>query len=134
MAILAAPTVPLDTMPNTTQLLQMLDRWLDYLSLCATLPITAPVCRPLWENVMYASAAIGGLLAAWFIWKFIDHRLQYAAALRAQAERERVADAATMREHQWAEAGDIAADVTDPHLARKIRQELEQRRAQNVRG
>lgn len=112
----------------------MLERWIDITAMCTGLPMSAPACRPFWENVMYASAAIGLLLAAWAVWKFIDHRLKYAAALRAQAERDRVADAETMKQHTCVEPADIAADVTDPHLARKIRQELEQRRLQNLRS
>ncbi len=113
-------------MPNTTQLT-------DYLSLCIALPMSAPACRSFWEIVMYASAAIGLLLVSGFIWKLIDYKLKLAAALRAQQERERIADQATMREHTWVEPADIAADVTDPHLAKKIRQELEQQRLKNLR-
>lgn len=112
----------------------MFERWIDIIAMCTGLPMSAPACRPFWETVMVVSAAIGLLLTAWVIWKFIDHRLKYAAALRAQAERERVADAETMKQHTWIEPADIAADVTDPHLAQKIRQELEQRRLQNLRG
>lgn len=114
--------------------MQIIERWIDITAMCTALPMSAPACRPFWENVMYASAAIGLLLAAWAIWKFIDHRLKYAAALRAQAKREQVADAKTMKQHTWVEPADIAADVTDPHLAKKIRQELEQRRLQNLRS
>lgn len=120
-------------MPNNTQLTQMFDRWVDFLSMCATLPISAPACRPLWEPVMYISAAIGILLAGWFIWKLIDHKLKLAAALRAEQERARVADETTMRQHTWTEPADIASDVTDPHLAKKIRAELEQQRLKNLR-
>jgi hypothetical protein len=39
-----------------------------------------------------------------------------------------------MKQHTWVEPADIAADVTDPHLAKKIRDELEHRRRQNLRG
>jgi hypothetical protein len=113
-------------MPNNMQLI-------DYLSMCTTLPISAPACHSLWATVMYASAAIGVSLAGWFIWKLIDHKRKLAAALLAQQERERIADAATMREHTWVEPADLAADVTDPHLAKKIRQELEQQRMKNLR-
>lgn len=120
-------------MPTTTQLTQMFDRWLDYLGMCASLPISAPVCHSLWETVMYASGAIGILLAGWFVWKLVDHKQKLAAALRAQQARERVADEATMRAHTWVEPADIAADVTDPHLAKKIRAELEQHRLKNLR-
>lgn len=113
-------------MPNTTQLT-------DYLSLCIALPMSAPACRSFWEIVMYASAVTGLLLAGWFIWRLIDYRLKYAAALRAQQAREKAAEPAVMRQHTWTDPADIAADVTDPHLAKKIRQELEQQRLKNLR-
>jgi hypothetical protein len=114
--------------------MQMFERWIDIIAMCTSLPMSAPACRPFWENVMYASAVIGLLLAVWAVWKFIDYRLKYAAALRAEAERERIADADTMKQHTWVEHGNITDEVTDPDLARKIRQELEQRRAQNLRS
>jgi len=120
-------------MPNGAQLMQMFERWIDFLSMCTTLPISAPACRPLWEPVMYTSATISLLPAGWFIWKLIEHRMKFAAALRAQQERERIADAITMRDHTWTEPADIASDVTDPHLAKKIRAELEQQRLKNRR-
>jgi hypothetical protein len=113
-------------MPDDMQLI-------DYLGMCATLPMSAPACHALWETVMYACAAIGLLLAGWFIWKLIDQKRKLAAALQAQQEREKVAAPAAMRQHSWTEPADIAADVTDPHLARKIRQELEQQRLKNLR-
>lgn len=113
-------------MPNNMQLI-------DYLGMCATLPISAPACYALWETVMYASAAIGLLLAGWFIWKLIDQKQKLAAALIAQQEREKPAAPAVMRQHTWTDPADIAADVTDPHLAKKIRQELEQQRLKNLR-
>lgn len=106
---------------------------IDYLSMCATLPISAPACYALWENVMYASYAIGILLAGWFVWKLVDHRQKLAAVPRAQQQREKVADETTMRQHTRTEPADIAADVTDPHLAKKIRAELEQQRLKNLR-
>lgn len=107
--------------------------WLDLLANCTAQPMSAPACRPFWETVMVASAAIGLLLAAWVLWKFVDHRRQYAAALRAEAERRR-AEEELRKQNPVTEPVDIAADVTDPHLAQKIRQELEHRRLQNLRG
>jgi len=57
---------------------------------------------------MYSGAVIGLLLADCFIWKLIDQKRKPAAAPQARQEREKVAGPA-----------DIAADVTDPHLAKK---------------
>ncbi len=113
-------------MPNNMPLI-------DYLGMCATLPISAPACYAFWENVMYGSYSIGILLAGWFVWKLVDQKQKFAAALRAEQERARVADTAVMREHTWNEPADIASDVTDPHLAKKIRAELEQQRLKNLR-
>ncbi len=113
-------------MPDSMQLI-------DYLGMCAILPISAPACYSLWQTVMYTSAAIGLSLAGWFIWKLIDHKQKLAAALRAQQDREKVAEPAVMRQHTRTEPADIAADVTDPHLAKKIRAELEQHRLKNLR-
>lgn len=114
-------------MPNNMPLL-------DYLSLCATLPISAPACHSLWQTVMYASAVIGLLLAGWFVWKLFDHKTKPAAAPHAQQARKKVANPApATRQHTRTEPTDIAADVTDPHLAKKIRQELEQQRLKNLR-
>ncbi len=112
----------------------MVESWLDYFVKCITLPMAAPACRSFWETVMYASAALGLILAGWFVWRMIDYRTKYAAALQAQAEREKPAPETVMREHRFVEPLDIAADVTDPHLARKIREELEQQRRKNLRA
>lgn len=106
---------------------------IDYLGMCASLPISAPACYGLWENVMYASYIIGILLAGWFVWKLVDQKQKLNAALKAQQEREKPAAPAVMRQHTRTDPADIAADVTDPHLAKKIRQELEQQRLKNLR-
>lgn len=114
--------------------MQTTPSWLDLLATCTAQPMYVPACRPFWETVMILSAAVGLLLAAWVAWKFIDHRLQYAAALRAEAERRRAEEEELRKKNPVTEPVDIAADVTDPHLAQKIRQELEHRRLQNLRG
>ncbi len=112
---------------------QMAIRFWNYLDACLNLPMSAPACRSLWEIVMYAAFALGAVLLSWVAWVFIDYRLKLRAALRAQAERERIADAETMAKHTWAEVADVA-DVTDPHLAEKIKRELDQRRVSNITG
>lgn len=123
-------------MPNNTELINQTDRLLQFVLTCLNLPMTAPLCRPLWMIVVYLAIGIGALLVIWAVWKMIDYHLKYRAALRAQAERERVAAPEIMRQHTWSEAGDVAdnVDVTDPHLAAKIKRELELRKVQNITG
>lgn len=121
-------------MPNNTQLVETLDRWMQWLQMCINLPITAPVCRPMWQWVMYICFTVGALTISWLVWKFVDYKLKYAAAIRAQLERERIADPEVMADHRYKEIADIEADVTDPHLAKKIRAELEKQRLERVSG
>ena len=96
--------------------------------------MASPQCRPLWEGVMYASIGIAALTILWLAWKWIDYQRQLAAALKAQREREKIADPEVMQQYSYKEAGDLIEDVTDPHLAEKIRRELEQRKLENMRG
>ncbi len=113
-------------MPNDMQLI-------DYLGMCATLPMSAPACYSLWQTVMYACAVIGALLAGWFIWKLMSHKQKSVATPPLRQEREKTAPPATPRPHVRTEPTDIIADVTDPHLAKKIRAELDQQRLKNLR-
>jgi len=121
-------------MPDATYLLQLFNRWLDDISRCMSSPMSMPVCKPFWETVMYLSAAVGLALLLWATWQLIDYLLKLHAARRAQQERERVADKDTMRQHVWDDDKYITDEVTDPHLAEKIRKELEHRRLRNIPG
>jgi hypothetical protein len=121
-------------MPNTKELLQWIDQWWMWVTGCMGQPMAAPACRPLWEGVWMAAAVIGAWLLLWAAWRWIDQRMKYNAAIRAQMERERIAEPAVMAEHKFQEAGDVAADVTDPHLARTIREELDRQKQARITG
>lgn len=121
-------------MPNTDTLLQMIAGWLHWLDSCLHLPMATAACRPFWMAIVYACAAIGTALLIWPIWLWIDYRLKYRAALRAQAEREAVAAPEVMAAARFTEAGDVAEDVTDPQLAAKIRAELDRQRLARLTG
>lgn len=121
-------------MPNNSELIQQADRLFQYVMMCSNLPMTAPACRPLWMIVVYVCAAAGTLLLLWAIWQIISYRLKYAAALRAQAAREAIAAPEVMASARFTEAGDVADDITDPHLAEKIRQELDRQRLAKLTG
>jgi hypothetical protein len=67
-----------------------IDHYLSYSSFCLEQPFQAPACRLFWTWVMAACFAIGVLAALVVVWKIVSHKLKLAAALRAQAERERI--------------------------------------------
>lgn len=119
-------------MPNNAALLQLLDQWIDTASRCMTSPMSMPACMSFWEYVFYACAAIGTVFLLWAGWKVTDYMMLQLALRREQRERERVADKETMSKHVWNDDKFITDEVTDPHLAEKIRRELEQRRLQNM--
>ncbi len=121
-------------MPNSTDLIEGTLAFATWLLNCALLPIATPDCKPFWLGIVYLCATIGTAVIGWLIWKQIDFQMKYKAAIRAQAERERIADPETMKQHLYLEAGDVAADVTDPHLAEKIRKELERQRLERIRN
>lgn len=70
---------------------------------------------------------IGVGLIGTSVYRWIRYQQDLKAALEAQAERDRVATPEIMAAHRFAEVADVA-DVTDPHLAKKIREELENQR------
>ncbi len=121
-------------MPNTTTLIETVREWLLWLYNCSILPMTAIECRPFWQSIIYAGAGIAVAVVAWVIWTQIDYKLKYATAMHAQADRKHITETAAMHRHKLKEAGDVAADVTDPHLAEKIRRELERQRQERIKA
>ncbi len=108
------------------------DRWWAYLSFCLEAPYTAHVCKPMWKNVAIASIVFAVLLIGWVVWKYIDYRLKYAAAIRAELERERWAEPEVMERARW--TGDDPARhpefevMSDEALAGEIRAALARRK------
>jgi hypothetical protein len=119
-------------MPDNTQLILLLDRWISTIDRCLSTPMSMPACKPFWQYVLYGSAALVLALLLWTVWKLISYLLQVFVARRAQRERARVADQATMRQYVWDDDKYITDEVTDPKLAEKIPKELEQRRLHNI--
>lgn len=120
-------------MTNSTNLIAAAQQWLQWLLNCSLLPMTAIECRPFWQWVIYAGAGIAVAIVAWVIWTQIDYKLKYAAAMQAQVDRKHIADTETMHQRKFKEAEDVTADITDPHLAEKIRRELEKQRIERIK-
>lgn len=103
-------------------------QWTTYVLWCFNAPHSAPVCQPFWMWVAIGSATIGGVALSWIAWNYIDHRLKYRDALRAQAELERIADTEVMDNVKW-NGDNVMIDGTgDPNVAEQIREALARRK------
>lgn len=110
------------------QFLEQLTHWFDAFVRCLSQPMSGPACRPLWETVMYTSAAFGLALTLWATWKIVSTLKAEATARREEEARKRIAKAQSEDDEQDIDERDIAAEVTDPKLAETIRRELEKQR------
>ena len=72
---------------NATQV--WLASWWTYVDWCWNAGIHAPICRPFWTWASIALVALGVLLLAWVAARIISYRTKLAAALKAEAERQR---------------------------------------------
>ncbi len=114
-------------------MLQQINHWFDKFVACLSMPMSGPACRPLWEAVMYTSAAFGLVVTLWAAWKIGSAWRAQAAAQREEEERQRLAEEHIERKRQFIDDRDIAAEVTDPKLAETIRRELERQRRRKLR-
>jgi len=103
---------------------------MDYVTGCIDLPMYAASCRPLWNVVMYVSVAFGLLVIAWVSWLAVTKQ-HGAAAITSTAARRTSGD--SRKRHALNNGVDLS-DVTDPHLAIKIQQELERQCIRNITG
>ena len=63
--------------------------WWTYADWCVNADFQAPICKPFWTWGAIALVAIGVLLLVWVAAKIISYRMKLAAALKAEAERQR---------------------------------------------
>ena len=103
------------------------EQYVSYISVCLEQPFQAPACRPFWTWVMVACFAIGALTVLVIIWKIISHKLKHAAALRAQAERERI-DHDAIAAEKWQGDKAYSGELGAEEIERRIREAVDQRR------
>jgi hypothetical protein len=103
-------------------------QWSAYILWCVSAPHSAPVCEPFWTWVAIGSATIGSLGLAWIAWKYMDYRIKYREALRAQAALEDVAEPDTMDAVKWNGDNVMLESPADPNVAEQIREALARRR------
>lgn len=101
-----------------------IERWWAYIDWCLKAEIHAPVCQPFWSWATGALLGIVILAVVWAVAKFISYRIKLAAALRAEEEREAVADEDTMREHTWDGDKAYQTDLPAEEVERRIKDAL----------
>lgn len=104
-----------------------IQQWGAYVLFCIDAPYSALACRSFWNWVVALSWGSGGLLLTWIVWKFVDYKLKYSAALRAQLERERVAEEDVMEKARWKGDDVILDGASNSDVAGEIRAALARR-------
>lgn len=107
---------------------QIYHEWSTYIFWCLDAPYTALVCKPFWTKVAIISVSLGAIGIVWFIWKFIDYKLKYHAAIMAELERERVADYQVMAASRWTGNNPVNGSATEDEMVDRIRGSLEKRK------
>ncbi len=106
--------------------LKVLQQWATYFSYCIEQPIQAPVCKPFWTWAMVGLFAVGVLTAVVIVWKIVSYKFKLAAALRAQAERDRV-DHDAIEAGKWDGDKAYSAELGGEEVERRIREVVNRR-------
>ena len=107
--------------------LEKIANLMEYVARCIELPMYADSCRPLWSLIMCLSILFGSSLIAWVLWLAVARQSSVTVAPAPST-------GAGKRKRYTIDAGVDTSDVTDPHLALKIRRELERQRIRNITG
>ena len=102
--------------------------WITYYVFCIDAVYTAPACRSFWNWIVIVSWGLAGVIVLWFLWKFIDYKLKYAAAIRAQLERERIAEHDIIESVRWVGNDPVLNGASDSDMAGEIRAALARRK------
>jgi hypothetical protein len=107
-----------------------LERWFAYISYCAGEPMQAPACNPFWTWTMIAVLAIGALLLIVVVWKVVSYKIKLAAALQAERRRAHI-DSDAIAARSWDGDKAYSAELSSDEVERRIREAVEQRRAES---
>lgn len=78
-----------------------------YILFCLTMPIAEPICRTFWTWAMHGAAMLAVFSFAAVALNVVIYARKYREALRAQEEREKVADPETMERYRWREDSEL---------------------------
>jgi hypothetical protein len=103
------------------------ESWWHFFDYCFNHNPTALICEPFWTKLIGAFVAAGVVAVAFGVWKYIDYRRKYAAAVRAEWERSQV-DEAAIREASWDGDKAYQSHLADDEVLDRIRSALDQRK------
>lgn len=110
---------------------QLGESWWTFFDYCFNHNPTALICEPFWGKLIGSFIAVGAVTVLFGVWKYFDYRRKYAAAVRAEWEREQV-DEAGIREAIWNGDKAYQSHLPDDEVLDRIRAALEQRKREAI--
>ncbi len=107
------------------------DPWLSYIEYCFNGDPLSPMCGPFWQRVILGVIAVGALAVGYGCWYYYQQRRKERQAAIAEWERAQV-DFAGIKEKSWEGDKAFQADMPEEEMARRIREALDQRRAEQA--
>jgi hypothetical protein len=114
----------MDGLQRTTQLAES---WWQSFYYCFSLNPASLICESFWAKAIGAFIAIGAVAVVAGIWKYIDYRRKYAAAVREEWLREQ-ADEVGIKEATWDGDKAYQAELPDDEVLARVRAGIEQRK------
>jgi hypothetical protein len=114
----------MDGIRNTTELA---NSWWQFFDYCFNANPSALICESFWAKFIGAFIALGAIAVLVGIWKYIDYRRKYAAALRAEWLREQ-ADEVGIKEATWDGDKAYQAELPDTEVLARMRAGIELRK------
>ena len=105
----------------------LIDPWWTYFNYCFSDNPFSPVCESFWERIIFGFIALGAIAVLVGVLKFFSYRRKYAAALRAEAEREGINDEG-IRARIWNGDKAYQADLSNAEIELRIREGIEERK------
>ena len=110
-----------------------IDQWLALFDYCFNQNPLGTLCEPYWRTAIGSIVALGAIVVLLCVLKYWSYRRKYAAALRAQEERERI-DEFGIKENLWDGDKAYSRELSDEEVEKRIKAALEERRRSNRGG
>jgi hypothetical protein len=103
------------------------ESWWQFFDYCFNINPASLICEPFWAKFIGIFIATGVLAVLAGVWKYFSYRRKFAAALRAQAERERI-DEVEIREASWNGDKAYQSHIPDREVLAQIRAAVDERK------